>query len=212
MVGNSSAGVREAPFLGLPSLDIGSRQTNRGSSPSITAPRPSTARRSRPSCKRSGASRMAVIPPLAKGGRPTVSWPCCATRPSGRATFRSSSVTVPDRPAPTGALLRLYLAGVAHSGPARLEAHRDGGGCAARNTPTAGARKLGDVDGRPARRTADLAARGGTGRGAGPARPDRGDGSGAARRDVPRHLLGPRLGRGVRPEPAAEHDPPVSAA
>jgi UDP-N-acetylglucosamine 2-epimerase (hydrolysing) len=37
MVGNSSAGVREAPFLGLPSLDIGSRQTNRGSSPSITA-------------------------------------------------------------------------------------------------------------------------------------------------------------------------------
>ncbi len=37
MVGNSSAGVREAPFLGLPSLDIGSRQTNRGSSPSITS-------------------------------------------------------------------------------------------------------------------------------------------------------------------------------
>ncbi len=37
MIGNSSAGVREAPFLGLPSLDIGSRQTNRGSSPSITA-------------------------------------------------------------------------------------------------------------------------------------------------------------------------------
>jgi UDP-N-acetylglucosamine 2-epimerase (hydrolysing) len=37
MVGNSSAGVREAPFLGLPSLDVGSRQTNRGSSPSITS-------------------------------------------------------------------------------------------------------------------------------------------------------------------------------
>ena len=37
MVGNSSAGVREAPFLGLPSLDIGSRQTNRASAPSITA-------------------------------------------------------------------------------------------------------------------------------------------------------------------------------
>ncbi len=35
MIGNSSAGVREAPFLGLPSLDIGTRQTNRGSAPSI---------------------------------------------------------------------------------------------------------------------------------------------------------------------------------
>jgi UDP-N-acetylglucosamine 2-epimerase (hydrolysing) len=35
MVGNSSAGVREAPFLGLPSLDIGSRQSNRASAPSI---------------------------------------------------------------------------------------------------------------------------------------------------------------------------------
>jgi len=29
MVGNSSAGVREAPFLGVPSIDIGSRQKNR---------------------------------------------------------------------------------------------------------------------------------------------------------------------------------------
>ena len=37
MVGNSSAGVREAPFLGVPSLDIGSRQTNRANAPSITA-------------------------------------------------------------------------------------------------------------------------------------------------------------------------------
>jgi UDP-N-acetylglucosamine 2-epimerase (hydrolysing) len=37
MVGNSSAGVREAPFLGLPSLDIGTRQTNRSSAASITS-------------------------------------------------------------------------------------------------------------------------------------------------------------------------------
>ena len=37
MVGNSSAGVREAPFLGVPSLDIGTRQTNRSVSPSVTA-------------------------------------------------------------------------------------------------------------------------------------------------------------------------------
>jgi UDP-N-acetylglucosamine 2-epimerase (hydrolysing) len=36
MVGNSSAGVREAPWLGLPSLDIGTRQTNRASAPSVT--------------------------------------------------------------------------------------------------------------------------------------------------------------------------------
>ena len=36
MVGNSSAGVREAPFLGIPSLDIGTRQTNRAAAPSIT--------------------------------------------------------------------------------------------------------------------------------------------------------------------------------
>ncbi|MEP2533127.1 UDP-N-acetylglucosamine 2-epimerase [Shimia sp.] len=35
MLGNSSAGVREAPFLGLPSLDIGTRQTNRAQSDSV---------------------------------------------------------------------------------------------------------------------------------------------------------------------------------
>lgn len=35
MVGNSSAGVREAPFLGVPSLDIGTRQTNRAEAPSL---------------------------------------------------------------------------------------------------------------------------------------------------------------------------------
>lgn len=35
IVGNSSTGVREAPFLGIPSLDIGTRQTNRGSAPSL---------------------------------------------------------------------------------------------------------------------------------------------------------------------------------
>jgi UDP-N-acetylglucosamine 2-epimerase (hydrolysing) len=35
MVGNSSAGVREAPFLGLPSLDVGTRQTNRAQAPSV---------------------------------------------------------------------------------------------------------------------------------------------------------------------------------
>ena len=35
MVGNSSAGVREAPFLGIPSLDIGTRQTNRAMAPSL---------------------------------------------------------------------------------------------------------------------------------------------------------------------------------
>ncbi len=37
IVGNSSAGVREAPFLGIPSLDIGTRQAKRSSAPSITA-------------------------------------------------------------------------------------------------------------------------------------------------------------------------------
>jgi UDP-N-acetylglucosamine 2-epimerase (hydrolysing) len=35
MLGNSSAGVREAPFLGVPSLDIGTRQHNRADAPSI---------------------------------------------------------------------------------------------------------------------------------------------------------------------------------
>lgn len=35
MLGNSSAGVREAPFLGIPSLDIGTRQHNRADAPSI---------------------------------------------------------------------------------------------------------------------------------------------------------------------------------
>ena len=37
IVGNSSAGVREAPFLGIPSIDIGSRQNRRATSPSICA-------------------------------------------------------------------------------------------------------------------------------------------------------------------------------
>ena len=37
MVGNSSAGVREAPFLGVPSLDVGTRQTNRALAVSVTA-------------------------------------------------------------------------------------------------------------------------------------------------------------------------------
>ncbi len=35
MIGNSSAGVREAPFLGLASLDIGTRQSNRAQSNSV---------------------------------------------------------------------------------------------------------------------------------------------------------------------------------
>jgi UDP-N-acetylglucosamine 2-epimerase (hydrolysing) len=35
MVGNSSAGVREAPFLGLPSLDVGTRQNGRSDAASI---------------------------------------------------------------------------------------------------------------------------------------------------------------------------------
>ena len=41
MVGNSSAGVREAPFLGIPSLDIGTRQTNRANAPSLFTARAS---------------------------------------------------------------------------------------------------------------------------------------------------------------------------
>lgn len=35
MIGNSSAGVREAPFFGLPSIDIGTRQKNRALSKSV---------------------------------------------------------------------------------------------------------------------------------------------------------------------------------
>ena len=41
MVGNSSAGVREAPFLGISSLDIGTRQTNRANAPSLFTARAS---------------------------------------------------------------------------------------------------------------------------------------------------------------------------
>ena len=37
MVGNSSAGVREAPFLGLPSLDVGTRQENRSNAASVAS-------------------------------------------------------------------------------------------------------------------------------------------------------------------------------
>jgi UDP-N-acetylglucosamine 2-epimerase (hydrolysing) len=35
MIGNSSAGIREAPFYGVPSIDIGSRQNDRASLNSI---------------------------------------------------------------------------------------------------------------------------------------------------------------------------------
>ena len=35
IVGNSSVGVREAPFMGIPSIDIGTRQTNRSEAPSV---------------------------------------------------------------------------------------------------------------------------------------------------------------------------------
>ena len=35
IIGNSSVGVREAPFLGVPSLNIGTRQTNRAVSESV---------------------------------------------------------------------------------------------------------------------------------------------------------------------------------
>ena len=35
IVGNSSAGVREAPFYGLPTIDIGSRQKGRSKAPSV---------------------------------------------------------------------------------------------------------------------------------------------------------------------------------
>ena len=35
IIGNSSAGVREAPFYGLPSIDVGTRQQGRANSPSI---------------------------------------------------------------------------------------------------------------------------------------------------------------------------------
>lgn len=37
LVGNSSAGVREAPFLGISSLDVGSRQTNRALAASVVS-------------------------------------------------------------------------------------------------------------------------------------------------------------------------------
>ena len=40
IVGNSSAGVREAPFLGIPSLDVGTRQKNRATGTSITSASP----------------------------------------------------------------------------------------------------------------------------------------------------------------------------
>jgi UDP-N-acetylglucosamine 2-epimerase (hydrolysing) len=36
LIGNSSAGVREAPYLGVPSLSLGTRQTNRALSDSVT--------------------------------------------------------------------------------------------------------------------------------------------------------------------------------
>lgn len=35
IIGNSSAGIREAPYYGLPTVDIGTRQNNRSNSPNI---------------------------------------------------------------------------------------------------------------------------------------------------------------------------------
>lgn len=40
VVGNSSAGVREAPFYGIPTVNVGSRQTGRAFSPSIVNVKP----------------------------------------------------------------------------------------------------------------------------------------------------------------------------
>lgn len=37
VIGNSSAGVREAPFVGVPSLNVGTRQNNRSDAASITS-------------------------------------------------------------------------------------------------------------------------------------------------------------------------------
>ena len=37
ILGNSSAGVREAPFLGIPSLDVGTRQARRSDAESVTS-------------------------------------------------------------------------------------------------------------------------------------------------------------------------------
>lgn len=37
LVGNSSAGVREAPFLGIPSLDVGTRQRNRAQTDTVSS-------------------------------------------------------------------------------------------------------------------------------------------------------------------------------
>lgn len=36
IIGNSSAGIREAPYYGIPSIDIGSRQQNRAKLPGVT--------------------------------------------------------------------------------------------------------------------------------------------------------------------------------
>ncbi|MEJ8563133.1 UDP-N-acetylglucosamine 2-epimerase [Yoonia sp. GPGPB17] len=69
MIGNSSAGVREAPFLGLPSLDIGTRQTNRAKSPSVFSQTPPIPIRLRSSSKHSGASHIRVMTPLAAAAR-----------------------------------------------------------------------------------------------------------------------------------------------
>ncbi len=45
IVGNSSAGVREAPFLGIPSLDIGSRQRARSAAASVTNCQPNDSKK-----------------------------------------------------------------------------------------------------------------------------------------------------------------------
>lgn len=39
IIGNSSAGIREAPYYGIPTIDIGSRQKNRSTSKSIIKPK-----------------------------------------------------------------------------------------------------------------------------------------------------------------------------
>ena len=35
IIGNSSAGIREAPYYGIPTINIGSRQRNRAQLPSV---------------------------------------------------------------------------------------------------------------------------------------------------------------------------------
>ena len=91
MIGNSSAGAREAPHFGLPAINLGTRQNNRVSHDSvINAAIEADAHRRRPYAAANKASSARRPPCSAPATAPRCSTPSCRTKHSGGSRPRNS--------------------------------------------------------------------------------------------------------------------------